>query len=260
MAIRLRYSILTAMALASTAAESVAVMPGNDGFRVDNAVYVGKETQPTVRTTTIFLNGDMYDFMEQPQEAIVLEPEPGRFTLLSMVRRVRAELSTAEVAELTRQVRRRAAVHERAYLQFLAQPEFDERFDPATGVLTLDSAWMTYRVETHSPSDLAMARHYREFADWYSQMNTMLNPANPAPFARMYLNAVLADCGVLPAMIHLTLRPKRSFPPTQVTLRSEHDLVGSVGQPDLDRVAQAREFMSIFQLISFDEYRRNDLR
>ncbi len=239
-------------------AEVVAVMPDIEGFRVDNVVYSGNEKQPTVRTTTIFLNGVVYDFMEQPHEAIVLEPELGRFTLLSMARRIRVELPVDEVVELSQGVRQRAATHESPFVQFLANPEFDERFDLSSGVLTLDSPWITYQVEIVSPGDPAIVESYRDFADLYCQVNTMLNPARALPFARMYLNAVLAEREAIPVAIHLTLRPRRSFPPTRVTLRSEHELVRSVGQSDLDRVAQTREFMNIFKLVSFVEYRRDE--
>ncbi len=252
--------VLAGAVCAALAAESAAATPDTEGFRIDNSVYVGKEREPAVRTTTIFLNGVVYDFMEQPHEAIVLEAEQGRFTLLNMTRRVRAELPVDEVLELTRGVRQRAAMHENPFVQFLAHPEFDKRFDLATGALTLDSPWITYKAEMANPDDPSIAESYRDFADLYCQVNTMLNPAHSPPFARMQLNAALAERDAIPATIHLTIRPKRSFPPTRVTLRSEHELVRSVGQPDLDRVAQTREFMNIFKLVSFDEYRRDDSR
>lgn len=258
MSSRLSQWILAGVAFAVLSAEVSAVMPEVEGFRIDNVVYSGKEKQPVVRTTTIFLNGVVYDFMEQPHEAIVLEPEVGRFTLLSMTRRIRVELSVDDVVELSRGVRQRAAMHESPFVQFLANPEFDERFDLSSGTLTLDSPWITYQVETVNPEDPAIAEGYREFADLYCQVNTMLNPARALPFARMQLNAVLAEHGAIPASIHLTLRPRRSFPPSRVTLRSEHDLARSVGQLDFDRVAQAREFMNIFKLVSFEEYRRDE--
>lgn len=256
----LQCCFLAGAVCAALGAEAKAVVPGDEAFRVDNAVYAGRDKEPAVRTTTIFLNGVVYDFMEQPQEAIVLEAELGRFTLLSMHRRIRAELSVDDVLALTRSVRQRAAMHENPFVQFLAEPEFDERFDLAAGTLTLDSPWITYRVETTNPGDAAIVQGYRKFADLYCQVNMVLSPGQSPPFARMHLNAALAASGVIPATIHLTLRPKRSFPPTRTTLRSEHELIRSVGQPDLDRVAQAREFMNIFQLVGIEEYRRDDLR
>lgn len=250
--------VLVGAACTALSAEAGAVMPEIEGFRIDNFVYSGKDKQPSVRTTTIFLNGVVYDFMEQPHEAIVLEPELERFTLLSMTRRIRVELPVSEVVELSQGVRQRAAMHENPFVRFLANPEFEERFDLSTGALTLDSPWITYQVEILSPDDPAITKSYREFADLYCQVNTMLNPARALPFARMQLNAVLAEHEAIPAAIHLTLRPKRSFPPTRISLRSEHELVRSVGQPDLDRVAQTREFMSIFKLVGFEEYRREE--
>ncbi len=252
--------LMACAACAAMATPAVAVTPDVEGFRIDNSVYSGKDRQPSVRTTTIFLNGVVYDFMEQPQEAIVLDAELGRFTLLNMARRVRAELSVDEVLELTRALRQRASMHESPFVRFLVEPEFEERFDLAAGALTLDSAWITYKVEMTSPDDPAIAESYRDFADMYSQVNTMLNPLASPPFARMKLNAALAEHHAIPSTIHLTIRPKRSFPPTRITMRSEHELVRSVGQPDLDRITQTREFMNIFKLVSFEEYRRDESR
>ncbi len=249
-------SLLAGMIGAALAAPAVAVLPDTDGFRIDNSVYAGNDREPSVRTTTLFLDGVVYDFMEQPQEAIVLEKEAGRFTLLNMNRRVRTELSVEEVVGLNRGMRERAATHENPFVRFLADPEFEERFDLASGALTLDSPWITYKIEMINVDDPTIAEVYRDFADMYCQVNTMLNPSASPPFARMQVNAALAERHAIPAAIHLTIRPKRSFPPTRFTLRSEHELVRSVGQPDLDRVAQTREFMSIFKLVSFEEYRR----
>ena len=257
---RLLLCLLPTCVFAIPIPEAAAVMADTEGFRVDNSVFSGRDKEPTVRTTTIFLNGDVYDFMEKPQEAIVLEAELGRFTLLNMARRIRAELSVEQVTELIQGLRERAVAHDNPFLRFLADPEFDEQFDLASSDLTLDSPWITYRVEVATPEDPTMVERYRAFADLYCQVNTMLNPRQSPPFARMQLNAAIAQRGAIPAVIHLTLRPKRSFPPTRITLKSTHELVRSVGQPDLDRVAQTREFMNIFKLVSFDEYRRDDLR
>ncbi len=257
---RLSRCFLAAAACVALVGESSAGMPVVPGFRLDNAVYSGKDKEPVVRTTTIFLNGVVYDFMEYPQETIVLEAERGRFTLLNMTRRVRAELSVEEVVELTQGLRQRVAMHESAFARFMANPEFEERFDLATGALTLDSPWVTYRVEMVSPDDPAIAESYRQFADLYCQVNAMLSPSQSLPFVRMELNASLAERGVIPATIHLTIRPRRGSPASRVTLRSEHELVRSVGQPDLDRVTQSREFMNIFKQVSFEEYRSEDSR
>lgn len=125
-------SLLVVCTFQVCGADGLAAMPETTGFRIDNAVYSGIEETPTVRTTTIFLNGVVYDFMEKPQEAIVLEPELGRFTLLNMARRIRTELPVSEVTDLIDGLRERAARHESSFVQFLAEPEFMEKFDLAS--------------------------------------------------------------------------------------------------------------------------------
>jgi len=226
-----------------------------DDFRVNNAVYNDDETEPVVRTTTIFLDGVVYDYLESPTETIVFDAQSGRFTLLDPSRRLRCEVSTRQVADLTAQVQRRAARHESDYLKFLAMPKFEERFDLASGALLLTSPWVTYRVHTMQPESKGIVTQYREFADHYCQVNTMLNPRLMPPFARMALNRVLAENGVVPRSIELELRSKRGLGAKVTRLRSEHEFVQPVGESGMARVAQTREFMSIFQAVSFARYR-----
>jgi hypothetical protein len=233
-----------------------AAEPGRD-FRVENRVYREAKKQPLSRSTTIFHQGAVYDFLAEPAEVIVFEPEASRFVLLDTARRVRCELTTRQVETFIARLQETAAEQDDPFWRFLAAPELTERFDAATGELSLSSPWISYRVLTAELEGSSVANRYREFADWYAKLNTMLHPGSNPPSARLTLNVALARRNLVPKEVHLTMTPKRSLPPRRLRLRSEHQIVVSLSVGDLDRVAQASEFMQIYRQVGFQDYRRN---
>jgi len=225
-------------------------------FRVENRVYQGGKKEPQSRSTTIFHEGAVYDYLAEPEEVIVFEAQASRFVLLDTARRVRCELTTRQVETFVEQLQETAAKHEDPFVRFLAAPELTEHFDASTGELSLSSPWISYRVLTVAVDDPTIVKRYRAFADWYAKLNTMLIPGSRPPSARLALNAAMARRGVVPKKVYLTMTPKRGFPPRRVQLHSEHQLVASLAAGDLDRMAQTREFMQIFKLVGFYDYRR----
>ncbi len=238
--------------LLSTAEASV------EDFRIENTVYVGKQSEPAVRSTTIFHQGAVYDFLVEPAEVIVFDKQAGRFTLLDLGRHVRTEMTTDQVSQFTEQLKKTAGEQADPFAKFLAAPTFQEQFEEAPRRLTLSSPWMTYRMELADPGSKTIADQYRQFSDWYARLNSLLNPQSRPPFARLLVNAALAKHEATAREVHLTLVPKKSFPPKRIIIRSEHELVRQVVGADLDRVAQVREFMQIFKPISFQQYRKPD--
>jgi len=225
-------------------------------FRVENRVYQGGQKEPQSRSTTIFHEGAVYDYLAEPEEVIVFEAQASRFVLLDTARRVRCELSTRQVETFVEQLQETAAKQDDPFVRFLAAPELTERFDASTGELSLSSPWISYRVLTVGVDDPTIVKRYREFADWYAKLNAMLIPGSRPPTARLSLNAAMARRNVVPKEVYLTMTPKRGFPPRRVELHSEHQLVASLAPGDLDRMAQTREFMQIFKLVGFYDYRR----
>ena len=57
-------------------------------FRVDNAVYAEGQTQPQSHGVTIFHDGLVYDFLDEPAEVIVFDQAYRRFILLDISRHV----------------------------------------------------------------------------------------------------------------------------------------------------------------------------
>lgn len=225
-------------------------------FRVENKVFVGSDKEPCTESTTIFYQGLVYDYLQEPAEVTIFDPQHRRFIFLDLSRRLKTELSADEVGALNHNLRDWAANQADPYLQFLADPRFDEQFDEQTGTLVLASPWVSYRVVTQVPDNPAVVRQYRQFSDWYTLLNTRLNPGSKLPFARLSLNEALEKRGRIPKEVHLTMRSKRGLPFQKITVRSEHHLVGTLLQSDRDRIRQSEEFMGMFRSVDFSEYHK----
>jgi len=225
-------------------------------FRVENKVFVEGEKEPRIRTTTIFYDGVVYDFLEDPAEITVLDVARGRFVLLDRTRKVRTELTTRRVADFSQRLKKWAQGQSDPFLKFLADPQFDVQHDEATGESSFTSPWMTYRLITIDANSGDISRQYREYSDWYCQLNALLNPGTRPPFARMIVNAALEQRGRFPGEVHLTLRPKKGLLAKQITARSEHLLVRRLVESDLQRIAQTGRLMALYTAVDFKEYQR----
>ncbi len=163
-----------------------------EAFRIRTKVFVGDVKEPVSKSTTLFQNGVVYDFLEQPEQTAVFRKpmgdKPGRFVLLNNKHRVQTEIATDKLSDAMKKLREWAAEQQNPFLRFAANPRFDETFDRESGKLVLTSQFETYTVDT-SPASLHQDSmgDYREFLDWYTQLNTLLTSPIP-PNPRMQLN------------------------------------------------------------------------
>jgi hypothetical protein len=226
-------------------------------FRVENQVFSGGGRTPQVRSTTIFLDGVVYDYLEDPREITVFDSANGRFICLDPIRHVRTELSTEHLESLAGRLKDWAGSQPDEFLKFLADPKFEKSLDEDTGELVFDSPWMTYRVTAIQTGSPETASQYAAFSDWYGRLNTRINPGSRPPFARMIVNAELAREQLFPEKVHLTVRPKAGgLLAKKTTLRSEHKLVRQLVESDRRQVAQTDQYMAIFKPVSFQEYQK----
>ncbi|NQU25937.1 MAG: hypothetical protein HQ567_32000 [Candidatus Nealsonbacteria bacterium] len=227
-----------------------------EDFRVENQVFLGDSKTPYCRTTTIFHQGMVYDFLDDPAEIIVLDKQAGRFVLLDTVHKLTTELTIDDVIQFTKRLQQSAENHSDPFVNFLAAPTFYERFDKEADELSLSSSWMTYRLQLLKPKSPAIVAQYREFADCYARLNPMLHPGARPPFARLLVNEAMQRYAAIAQRVHLSLSPKKTFPPTRTIIRSEHELTRQMAKADLDRVTQTRQFMDIFKPVSLEQYRK----
>jgi hypothetical protein len=224
-------------------------------FRIENRVYSGDEKQPISRSSTIFHQAVVYDFLENPSETVIFDKAAGRFAILDNARRIRTELSTGELDDFTRKMKDRAEKWQDPLARFFAEPAFQERFDSKRRELLLQSELVSYKVVVLSAGNAAVAAEYREFSDWSARLNAMLVPGARPPFARLILNEALASHDVLAKEVILTVTAVKNGKRQPVIVRSEHDLSLDITPADLERIEYADQSMTKFRLVSFDKYR-----
>ncbi len=229
-----------------------------EDFRVDNEVFVGKQKEPASRSTTIFHNGVVYDFMSEPKEVVVWNKAAGRFVLLDIARRIRCDLSIEDVTSFTTELQQSAKNHRDPFLGFLANPKFEERFDEGSGELVLSSEWMTYRLVLQRVKSPEIAKQYREFCDGYARVNTMLHRGSKPPTARLLVNEAIGRHEAIAREVRLTVSPPQKTNLTRTTVRSRHRVTRKVTEADLHRVTQTRQFMAVFKPVGFGQYRMAD--
>lgn len=226
-----------------------------EGFRVDSRVYVADQKEPISESSTLFAEELVYDFLEKPPEILVYDRPHGMLTLLKADRRVSTRIALQDVISFTEQLRARAAAHTDPFVQFLANPHFEEHDGGTAGALRLSSAWLSYEVQGAASTNPIEVARFREFSDWYVQMSPIFDPAARPPFARMMLNDALQRAGLIPRKLTLIMTPKRGFFMKPVTLRSEHEVIDRLSGADRDRMVQAQQFMAIFNPVGLDQYR-----
>jgi len=255
----IRQGIVTVAAIVGLAGLPDQGAGAEDGFRVESKVFFGSDKDPKTESTTIFSRGEIYDYLKEPAETIVLDLARGRFVLLDRARRIRTEVTTQEVSGLCENLRQWAVMQTDPYLKFLGDPTFEAQSDERTGETVFQSPWLTYRVATVEADNEAVARQYREFCDWYTRLNVRLNPGYKLVFARLAINEAIFARRQVPKEITLVL-PKKPLSFQRNTIRSEHQFVPHLVESDRDRMAQTSQFMAIFRPVEFSEYEKKPER
>jgi hypothetical protein len=230
---------------------NAALCLGED-FRVDNAVYQGKEKTAVSASVTIFHKEIVYDCM--PQETVVFNKTAGRFVLLNMKNHARTEIAADDLNAFIKQLQPRAAQTADPLVKFLADPKFQQQFNESTRELTFASPLLTYRLTLSPQTSAAAVEQYREFSDWSAKLNAMLVPGSRPPFARLLVNAAVAERKAIVSQVVLTFTSGK--PTTTTTIRSTHRVIGVLTPADLDGLAKIGEALIGFKLVGFDEYRK----
>jgi hypothetical protein len=227
-----------------------------DDFRVDNAVYQDNEKTPSSASVTIFHKDIVYDCM--PQETVVFNKPAGQIVLLNMKDRTRTLLTAENVDAFVKQIQQRAAdapQNADPLVKFLAKPTFSQTsFDSTTQTLTMGSPLLTYKLMLAPQGAASMVSQYHDFSDWSAKLNTMLVPGSRPPFARLQVNAAVAEQKSIASQVILTFTMGKKK--TTMTVRSTHRITMPLTQADINGVSKIGESLVSFPLIGFDEYRK----
>jgi hypothetical protein len=225
-----------------------------EGFRIETKIFLGDEEQPISETTTLFLDGVVYDFLAKPaQTAVLRKPvgdKPGRFILLNHDERKRTELSTDQLVGAMHKLRTWAARQTDPFLKFAANPEFDESFEPENGKLVLASHLESYTVATTPAEHPQAVAEYREFLNWYAQLNSLL-AAGPPPEPRLRLNEALARRKAIPLEVELTRAGEKD------PLRAKHSFTWRLSREDFERIDEVRASLASYRTVTNEEFVRS---
>lgn len=223
-------------------------------FRVENSVYVEQSPRPISESLTLFVHQRVYDFLREPEEIVIFDPALRQFILLYPPAQLRTDLRVEQVAAFITTLRSWALQHEDPFLRFLASPEIVTRDHPGSTAITFDSQYLSYLVDVDRPPQQQIAEIYADFSDWYCQLNTMVTPGSRLPFARLYVNKILLERGLVPLRVELRLKPAAQNRGQPAIIRSHHNFFYRVTEADRSRANQADQFVQIFRQVSFIEY------
>ncbi|MGA2255927.1 MAG: hypothetical protein ABSG53_14875 [Thermoguttaceae bacterium] len=249
----LAYRVLAAAAVLFSGSTLVAEAARAADFRVENAVFSEGQSQPQSQGVTIFHEGVVFDFLNEPAEVIVFDKAHRRFILLDIGRKVRSEISIDDVQGFVNRVKQRLSGHPSSSSKWLADPSFEESFDRGNAEVTLKSPLITYQAQVQATAP-EVATQYHEFSDWYAQFNFALNSQSRPPFPRMMLNDAIERCQGIAKEVHLSAASSPKDAPVKIT--SRHQLSTKLDSADMKRVAETREHLRSFRSISFREYRQ----
>ncbi len=225
-----------------------------DGFRIETKVFVGDKKEAESETTTLFLDGVVYDFLKKPEQTAIFRrsgaSKSGQFTLLNEQRSILTKISTEKVDGAMAKLKAWAARQRDPFLQFAANPDFDETFDEDTGKLILASHLETYTVDTMPAEHPDAMVEYREFLDSYTELNTLLSAGKFPPEPRLRLNAVLARRKVVPIKVELARTGEE-------TLRAEHAFTWRLSQDDHKRIDEIRGNLAKYQEVPNEQFLRD---
>jgi len=225
-----------------------------EGFRIETQVFVGEQKEAVSETTTLFLDGVVYDFLKKPEQTAVFRKpgggKPGQFTLLNEQRSILTKVSTEKVNGTMTKLKAWAARQRDPFLQFAANPEFDESFDEDTGKLVLASHLENYTVDPMPAEHPDAMVEYREFLDAYTQLNTLLSAGSLPPEPRLRLNAVLARRKVVPIKVELARAGEEP-------LRAEHAFTWRLSQDDQKRIDEVRGNLAKYREVPNEQFLRD---
>jgi hypothetical protein len=225
-----------------------------ENFRIETNIFEGNNKEPLSKTTTLFCNGVVYDFLESPaQTAVFKKPNgknAGRFILLDGRQRIRTEISTDQIQGAVENLRTWASEQSQPFLKFAANPDFKETFEPGSGQLVLASHIESYTVETTPATNPQAASEYRVFLDWYAQLNTLLS-GGPPPQPRLELNKSLSRHKAIPMTVELTRAGDKA------PLRAEHEFTWLLSQNDMSRIEDVNAALAEYGEVKNEDYLRS---
>lgn len=226
-------------------------------FRIETKLFVGDEELPIVENTTLFQNGVIYDFVENTGRVAIFHDAHGehaaRFVLMDPSRSVKTEVELARMDSAIEKLRKAARQSKNELDNFSAEPNFSELYNEESGVLTLESEPMTYRMGTVPVDHEEAWGDLRNYFDGYAKLNCILAFARP-PMPRLEVNNALRKYNVVPVQVNLSISGDEA-----AELRAEHFFTWRLSKDDRARIALVGEQLVSFNDVSNAEFRKDSV-
>ena len=223
------------------------------------------ESEERAVSLTIFHAGRAYDYIDSVKEVIIFEPKQNRFTIINSSRSL---MTTVDFDEL-RQILKVARHETEQYLEQLAlkndgkipasaqtvsaqlEPAFTEKWDKATGELSLHNNSIRYSASCVVASDPSIHEAYLSYADWMARLNFVLHPQTLFPEARLSLNESLRKRKLYPVEVRLFLDANEKS-----HLRAEHRVRNTLDSTDRMMITEWESLIQKGKLkqVTFREY------
>ena len=236
---------LVGLACVSSAVNSGAA---ND-FAIETHVYFGGDAEPVESYLTIFHGDKIYDLRTAPdQSTTVFDCKTRNFQIARFDPAIQSLIASDQLIRFSTSLQARAKESRDPLLLFAVAPSFEHDFDSATKRLTLKSPLWDYVVDVRTTDDTDLLSRYREFADWFTYLNSVFRPLPPG--LRLELNRILHQHRALPK--HVSVRVRQAG--HEMIHHSEHKWIQPLGPRELEAIASWASQKGKLRKVSFIEY------
>lgn len=226
-----------------------------EDFRIESRIFIADEPAPAYRNLTLFQRHVVYDFVDgADNETTIYESHSGTFTLLDGERKVKTTLDRETLGKFVAGIQVLAERKDSLFRE-AATPKFEVAFDERLQRIELKGRLIDYAAQGQPFPNKATADNYREFVDMYTRLNAT-QPNSLPPFARLELNAALAERGLCPTLVERTIRSKGPLSSEETIVRSEHTIARRILENDQKRIDIASRQRTEFELVDFGQYRK----
>ena len=224
-------------------------------FRIDNRLIVDNTL---VKSTTIFYDGLVYDFLGDHGQITIYDKAAGNFTLLDPSCRLKAVVTTETLAGDFERRKETFRKSNSPLQNYLAEPYFEENdYESESGLMYFRSPWVEYRFETVVLNDPAVSEVYYDYCRQLTLLNIRCSGL-PNPMIRHLLNQIIEQHRRFPGKVNMTLYPKGKVIISQHAIQAEttHTFVRRLQSADEAKIEQANRYRELFREVSLDDYLR----
>ena len=225
-------------------------------FRIDTAVYVGDEQQPSSQNTTLFTKGMVYDFSttvsdREPSEITIYDSKNDAFVLLDPKRKIKFVIQMSQLLTLVSGLL--AETNQNPDSRFLTSDEYREEHDISSGWYILKNDIITYSFRGKPPANTQLVQAYDEFLNKYTLLGAT-DPRRLPPFPRLHLNRSVQKLGLIPTEIRLSVRETELLR-RPLMMTSKHTLIEGLSDSDRLQIESANRNWSGFEPVNMATYR-----